>query len=88
MPYGLNPSLQAPKYPLVAYIDLRFLLFLPRRKIGFINSTYPSSQIILLGDFNIHNSAWLQHSSDTNAAGREGTLLHKCIPTSDQARWF
>ena len=40
-------------------------------QIDSISSTYPDSQIILLGDFNVHNSDWLRYSGMTNAAGRE-----------------
>ena len=40
-------------------------------KIELINSALSKSQIILLGDFNVHNSAWLQYSGITNAADRE-----------------
>ncbi len=32
---------------------------------------YPLSEIIVLGDFNVHNSSWLSHSFSTDTAGRE-----------------
>ena len=40
--------------------------------IEAITLQYPRSEIIALGDFNIHNSGWLSYSSNvTNLAGRE-----------------
>lgn len=53
--------------------DINHVLFFSHLadKIDSINSKYPNSQIILLGDFNVHNTAWLQHSGNTSAAGRE-----------------
>nr|CAH7762493.1 unnamed protein product [Callosobruchus chinensis] len=38
-------------------------------KIDFLNSNFPSSEVALLGDFNVHNEAWLG-SNKTDAAGR------------------
>ena len=42
------------------------------KSIETITLQYPRSEIIFLGDFNIHNSDWLSYSSNlTNPAGRE-----------------
>ena len=42
------------------------------KSIEIINLQSPRSEIIFLGDFNIHNSDWLTYSSNvTNPAGRE-----------------
>nr|CAH7764312.1 unnamed protein product [Callosobruchus chinensis] len=38
-------------------------------KIDFLNSNFPSSEVALLGDFKVHNEAWLG-SNKTDAAGR------------------
>nr|CAH7729536.1 unnamed protein product [Callosobruchus chinensis] len=38
-------------------------------KIDFLNSNFPSSEVAPLGDFNVHNEAWLG-SNKTDAAGR------------------
>nr|CAH7732737.1 unnamed protein product [Callosobruchus chinensis] len=38
-------------------------------KIDFLNSHFPSSEVALLGDFNVHNESWLG-SNKTDAAGR------------------
>nr|CAH7758695.1 unnamed protein product [Callosobruchus chinensis] len=42
---------------------------LPVRKDRLPNSNSPSSEVALLGDFNVHNEAWLG-SNKTDAAGR------------------
>ena len=44
-------------------------------KMDFISTTFPTSQVVLVGDFNVHNTEWLQHSGVTNAAGREGEVF-------------
>ena len=37
--------------------------------ISKILESYPDSEIIVVGDFNIHNSNWLHHSSHTSREG-------------------
>ena len=37
--------------------------------ISKILESYPDSEIIVAGDFNIHNSNWLHHSSHTSREG-------------------
>lgn len=39
------------------------------RTVDLLNSEHPSSEIIILGDFNVHNEAWLK-SNKTNPEGR------------------
>lgn len=40
-------------------------------QVDYINETYPSAEVSILGDFNIHNNNWLCHSSGVDNAGRE-----------------
>lgn len=40
-------------------------------KVDWIQVNYPSSEIVILGDFNVHNSNWLAHSNKTDEAGRQ-----------------
>lgn len=39
-------------------------------KVDHLVQTYPSSEVILLGDFNVHNSNWLKYSKGPDAGGR------------------
>lgn len=40
-------------------------------KVDWIEAQHPTAEIILLGDFNAHNSNWLRHSNKTDEAGRQ-----------------
>ena len=39
-------------------------------KVDWIQANCPSSEVIILGDFNVHNSDWLVHSNRTDEVGR------------------
>ena len=45
------------------------------KSIESILQSSPSSEIIILGDFNVHNTSWLKHSSSTDAAGSEAEVF-------------
>ena len=38
-------------------------------QIDHINQRYPSAEVIILGDFNVHNKSWLTHSNKTDPEG-------------------
>src|SRR3978361_1765665 len=39
--------------------------------IDWIQSTRPEAEVVILGDFNVHNTNWLKYSTRTDDAGRE-----------------
>ena len=47
--------------------------------ISKILESFPNSEIVVAGDFNIHNSDWLHHSSHTTPEGRYVELLQRII---------
>ena len=38
-------------------------------QVDHINQRYPSAEVIILGDFNVHNKSWLTHSNKTDPKG-------------------
>ena len=38
-------------------------------QVDHINQRYPSAEVIILGDFNVHNKSWLTHSNKTDPEG-------------------
>ena len=57
---------------IVSITNIVIITFHLSKSIETITLQSPRSEIIVLGDFNIHNSDWLSYSSNvTNPAGRE-----------------
>ncbi|KAL3274774.1 hypothetical protein HHI36_019559 [Cryptolaemus montrouzieri] len=44
-------------------------------KVDSIQTHHPVAEIIVLGDFNVHNTNWLRHSNRTDDAGRPAEIL-------------
>ena len=44
-------------------------------RVDDIESDFPSAEIIVLGDFNVHNVDWLPYSTHTDVEGREAEFF-------------
>ncbi|KAG5884922.1 hypothetical protein JTB14_034120 [Gonioctena quinquepunctata] len=51
-----------------SYNDLFEFLSL---KLDYIQENHPTAETIIMGDFNVHNAAWLKFSNKTDDAGRQ-----------------